>query len=69
MFPERREVEIAHVLFLPLGRPAAIDVGEVVVTRGLAFASNGPRGPHRREGPPIELRRGRDDDRFRVGKA
>src|SRR4030095_6354888 len=29
--PERRDVEIPHVLFLPVGRPGAIDFGEVVV--------------------------------------
>ena len=65
--PERRDVEVAHVLLLAIGRPAAIDVGQVVV-RAARLALERPRRPHARERPAIELRRWRNDDRLRLGQ-
>ena len=63
--PQRRDVEVAHVLLLALGRPAAIDVGQVVV--GAArLALERARRPHARKRPAIELGRRRDDDRLAI---
>ena len=40
--PQRREVVVAQVLVLALGRPRRIDVGQVVVGAASACVSNGP---------------------------
>src|SRR5688572_10029911 len=64
--PEHRNGEIPHVLFLALRRPATLDVGQVVI--GAAwFALEGPRRPHARKRPPVELGRRLDDNRLVVG--
>jgi hypothetical protein len=59
--PERRHVEVAHVLFLPIGRPVAVDVSEVVI-RPTRLRLERPRRPHARERPSVEVRRWRHDD-------
>ena len=64
--PERREVEIAQVLFLPLRRPAAIDVGQVVVRAAWLRFERSWR-PHRRKRPPVEFGCRCDDDRLDAG--
>ena len=63
--PERRDVEVAKVFLLAIGRPAAVDVGQVVV-RAARFAFERTGRPHARKRPPVEIRRGCHDDRLRV---
>ena len=66
--PERGVVEIAQVLFLAVGGPRAIDVGDVVVGPrwlGLEWAG----GPHARPGPAVEIRRRCDEHRLAVRDA
>ena len=65
--PQRRQVEVAHVLLLPLRRPSAIDVGQVVV-RAAWLALERARRPHAGKRPAVELGRRRDDDRLGVGQ-
>ena len=57
--PERRDVEVAQVLFLPLERPAALGVGEVVVRRRGRLRLERARRPHAGERPAIEVGRRR----------
>ena len=64
--PQRRIVEIAQVLFLPVGRPRRIGVGQVVV-RARRLLLERPGHPHARKRPAIELRRRRDDHRLAFG--
>ena len=65
--PQRRDVEIPHVLLLPIGRPRAIDFGEVVV-RAAWLVLERARRPHAGKRPAIEVRRRCDDDGLRIGQ-
>ena len=56
--PERREIQVAEVLLLALGRPAAIDVGDVVVGGERARLER-PWRPHAGERPAVEAGRRR----------
>ena len=65
--PERRDVEVAQVLDLPLARPRRIGVGQVVHGARRARLERARR-PHAGERPAEELRRRRDFDRRVLGQ-